>query len=44
MHRSWGGVLAGVLFVVPSLFILIGLSWVYIAAGGPLVESTHGAT
>lgn len=42
MHRSWGGVVAGVLFVVPSLFILIGLSWVYIAAGGPLVESTHG--
>ncbi|KAB0488678.1 chromate transporter [Pseudomonas reinekei] len=33
MHRTWGGVIAGVLFVLPSLFILIGLSWVYIAFG-----------
>src|SRR3990167_1856385 len=31
MHRTWGGVIAGVLVVLPSLFILIGLSWVYIA-------------
>lgn len=38
MHRSWGGVMAGVLFVLPSLFLLIGLSWVYIAFGDvPLV-------
>ncbi|WP_137820629.1 chromate efflux transporter [Pseudomonas sp. 2FG] len=33
MHRTWGGVLAGVLFVLPSLFILIALSWLYIAFG-----------
>ena len=33
MHRTWGGVVAGVLFVLPSLFILIGLSWVYVAYG-----------
>ena len=33
MHRSWGGVVAGALFVLPSLFILIGLSWVYVAFG-----------
>lgn len=33
MHRTWGGVVAGVLFVLPSLFILIALSWVYIAYG-----------
>jgi len=33
MHRSWGGVVAGVLFVLPSLFILVALSWVYIAYG-----------
>ncbi len=33
MHRSWGGVIAGVLFVLPSLFILIALSWLYIAFG-----------
>ncbi|AIL63585.1 chromate transporter [Pseudomonas alkylphenolica] len=33
MHRTWGGVIAGGLFVLPSLFILIVLSWVYIAFG-----------
>lgn len=33
MHRTWGGVIAGTLFVLPSLFILITLSWVYIAFG-----------
>ncbi|EJM40667.1 chromate transporter, chromate ion transporter family [Pseudomonas sp. GM33] len=33
MHRTWGGVIAGVLFVLPSLFVLIALSWVYIAFG-----------
>jgi chromate transporter len=38
MHRSWGGIVAGVLFVLPSLFILIALSWIYIAFGEmPLV-------
>ena len=34
MHRSVGGVVAGVLFVLPSLYILIGLSWVYVSFGG----------
>ncbi|MBA3582424.1 MAG: chromate efflux transporter [Gammaproteobacteria bacterium] len=33
MHRTWGGIIAGVLFVLPSLLILIGLSWIYIAFG-----------
>ncbi len=33
MHRSWGGIVAGGLFVLPSLFILIALSWVYMAFG-----------
>ena len=38
MHRTWGGVVAGALFVLPSLFILVGLSWVYVAFGEmPLV-------
>ena len=38
LHRSWGGIVAGVLFVLPSLFILIALSWLYIAFGDqPLV-------
>ncbi|MBT9522988.1 MAG: chromate efflux transporter [Dechloromonas sp.] len=33
MHRTRGGIVAGVLFVLPSLFILIALSWIYIAYG-----------
>lgn len=33
MHRSWGGIIAGGLFVLPSLFILVALSWIYIALG-----------
>lgn len=33
MHRTWGGLIAGILFVLPSLFILILLSWVYIQFG-----------
>ena len=32
-HRTWGGLVAGGLFVLPSLFILIALSWVYMAYG-----------
>ncbi len=33
MHRSWGGIVAGGLFVLPSFFILIALSWVYVVYG-----------
>ena len=33
MHGVWGGIAAGVLFVLPSLFILIGLTWIYLALG-----------
>jgi chromate transporter len=33
MHRAWGGIVAGGLFVLPSLFILIALSWLYMAYG-----------
>ena len=33
MHRTWGGVVAGTLFVLPSVFILIALSWIYLAYG-----------
>jgi chromate transporter len=33
MHRTWGGIVAGGLFVLPSLFILIVLSWLYMAYG-----------
>ena len=33
MHGAWGGIAAGVLFVLPSLFILIGLTWIYLSFG-----------
>ena len=33
MHGVWGGIVAGVLFILPSLFILIALTWVYLAYG-----------
>jgi len=38
MHGTPGGIMAGVLFVLPSLAILIGLTWIYLAYGNlPLV-------
>ncbi|WP_205074003.1 chromate efflux transporter [Parvibium lacunae] len=33
MHRTAGGVVAGLLFILPSLLILIALSWLYMAYG-----------
>ncbi|ODU50645.1 MAG: chromate transporter [Thiobacillus sp. SCN 63-374] len=33
LHRSWGGIVAGTLFVLPSLFILAALTYVYLAFG-----------
>ena len=33
MHGIGGGIIAGVLFVLPSFFILIGLAWLYMAFG-----------
>ncbi|HEX8604949.1 MAG TPA: chromate efflux transporter [Pseudoduganella sp.] len=33
LHRARGGILAGVLFVLPSLLILAGLAWIYLAFG-----------
>jgi len=39
MHGVWGGTVAGTLFVLPSLFILSGLTWVYLVYGDvPVVE------
>ena len=40
MHGVWGGIAAGVLFVLPSLFILSGLTWIYLAYGE--LESVAG--
>ncbi|WP_088280503.1 chromate efflux transporter [Ideonella sp. A 288] len=38
MHRTAGGIVAGALFVLPSLVLLIALSWLYMAQGHtPLV-------
>lgn len=33
LHRTWGGILAGVLFVLPAAVLLWGLSYVYAAYG-----------
>ena len=33
MHGTLGGIVAGVLFVMPSLFILMALTWIYLAYG-----------
>jgi len=33
LHGTVGGIIAGALFVLPSLFILIALSWVYLKFG-----------
>ncbi len=34
LHGARGGMVAGALFVLPSIFILLGLSWLYMAGGG----------
>jgi chromate transporter len=33
MHGTFGGIMAGVLFVLPSLALLIALTWIYLAYG-----------
>ena len=33
LHRSWGGIVAGALFVIPSIFVLLALSYIYAAHG-----------
>jgi chromate transporter len=33
LHGAKGGIAAGALFVLPSMFILFGLSWLYMAGG-----------
>jgi chromate transporter len=33
LHRTWGGVIAGTLFVLPSALLLWGLSFIYVAWG-----------
>jgi len=33
LHRTWGGIVAGAFFVLPSVFILWGLAWLYTSFG-----------
>ena len=33
LHKTWGGIVAGALFVIPSMFVLWALSYVYVAYG-----------
>lgn len=33
MHGAWGGIVAGLLFVLPSLGLLMLLAWIYLAFG-----------
>lgn len=33
MHRTWGGIIAGVLFILPSFFILCGLAFITLVYG-----------
>ena len=44
MHRTAGGIAAGALFVLPSFFVLVALSWIYVAYGDvPAVAAVfHG--
>lgn len=40
MHGTVGGIIAGSLFVLPSLVILVALSWIYVSFGDlPLVQA-----
>ena len=40
LHKTWGGVVAGTLFVAPSLVILVALSWLYVEFGDvPLIAA-----
>jgi chromate transporter len=41
MHRTWGGIVAGAFFVIPSIFFLLALSYVYAAYGN--VPAVAGA-
>ena len=33
LHKTWGGIVAGALFVIPSVFVLWALSFIYAAYG-----------
>ncbi len=33
LHKTWGGIVAGAFFVIPSIFVLWGLSYIYVTLG-----------
>jgi chromate transporter len=33
LHRTWGGIVAGALFVIPGAILLWGITWVYVVYG-----------
>ncbi len=33
LHGTWGGIVAGMLFIIPSLVLMIILSWIYLSYG-----------
>ncbi|MDS9470143.1 chromate efflux transporter [Paracoccus sp. MBLB3053] len=33
MHRTWGGLVAGLLFILPGVVTIMALSWIYVAYG-----------
>src|SRR2546423_2203950 len=37
LHKTTGGIIAGAFFVIPSIFILLGLSFIYATHGNVLV-------
>src|SRR3954462_10388731 len=41
LHKTWGGIVAGAFFVIPSIFILLALSYVYAVYGN--VSAVTGA-
>ncbi|MGB9178486.1 MAG: chromate efflux transporter [Pyrinomonadaceae bacterium] len=41
LHRTWGGIVAGAFFVIPSIFVLLLLSYIYAAYGN--VTAVAGA-
>lgn len=44
LHRTWGGVVAGGLFVLPGMLVMLVLSWLYVsyAALGPIAALFFG--
>lgn len=44
MHKTKGGLVAGILFVLPSMLMLVGLGYVYVSYGGtPMVSDVLSA-